>query len=60
MHSVNCPGCRTCVEFDFLPVAGLVWCPKCQELFSPPFETGVEPPKAEQIDTTDHRDGKAG
>jgi uncharacterized Zn finger protein (UPF0148 family) len=37
MHSAVCPSCGTCVEFDFLPVAGQVWCPTCQKLFSPPI-----------------------
>ena len=27
MHSVSCHSCGKSVEVDFLPVAGLVWCP---------------------------------
>jgi uncharacterized Zn finger protein (UPF0148 family) len=45
MHSATCPTCGTRVEVDFVPVAGQVWCPTCQKLFSPsvgsePGETG--------------------
>jgi len=36
MHSVCCPSCGTRVEVDFVPIAGRVWCPKCQKLFSQP------------------------
>jgi uncharacterized Zn finger protein (UPF0148 family) len=60
MHSAACPSCGTRVEFDFLPVAGHVWCPTCQKLFSPSVVTGAEPPKTEQSDTTNNRDGKDG
>jgi uncharacterized Zn finger protein (UPF0148 family) len=35
MHGADCPSCGTHVELDFKPVSGLVWCPKCQKLFSP-------------------------
>ncbi len=35
MHSAACPSCGTRVEFDFLSVAGVVWCPTCQQPFSP-------------------------
>jgi hypothetical protein len=60
MHSAACPSCGTRVEFDFLAVAGLIWCHKCQKLFSPPVVSGPEPRKTEQNDTTNHRDGKGG
>ena len=56
MHSAACPSCDTRVEFDFLPVAGLIWCPKCQKLFSSPVVTEPEPQKDEQIDARDHRE----
>ena len=35
MHSVKCPSCGVRVEVDFVPVAGQVWCPTCQKVFSP-------------------------
>jgi uncharacterized Zn finger protein (UPF0148 family) len=60
MHSAVCPICGTRVEYDFVAVAGHVWCPACQKLFSPPVVTEPEPQKAEQIDRNNHRDGKAG
>jgi hypothetical protein len=44
MHCATCPICGTRVELDFLPVAGQVWCPKCQKLFS----LSVEPPKQDE------------
>jgi len=34
MHGADCPTCATHIELDFKPVSGLVWCPKCQRLFS--------------------------
>jgi hypothetical protein len=34
MHIAVCPTCGTRVEVDFEPVAGVVWCPTCQETFS--------------------------
>ncbi len=37
MHSALCPTCGTQLTFDFLPVAGLVWCPTCRKTISPPF-----------------------
>jgi uncharacterized Zn finger protein (UPF0148 family) len=60
MHSAACPSCGIRVEFDFQPIAGLVMCPTCQKLFSPPVVSGPEPPKTEQIDKRNKRDGKAG
>jgi hypothetical protein len=56
MHSADCPSCGSRVEFDFLPVAGMVWCAKCQKMFSPPVAAGPEPRKPEQ---TDAGNGKA-
>ena len=54
MHYAACPTCGERVEVDFLPVAGQVWCPICQKLFSPQ----VEPPK--QDEDSEGRDGKVG
>jgi hypothetical protein len=54
MHSVTCPSCGKRVEVDFLPIAGQVWCPTYQKLFSP----SIEPPK--QDEGCEDRDGTAG
>ena len=55
MHSAVCPSCGTRVELDFLPVAGQVWCPKCQKLFAPP----AVPEPGNSADPTDsEKDGK--
>jgi uncharacterized Zn finger protein (UPF0148 family) len=54
MHSATCPSCGMHVEFDFLPVAGMVWCPKCQKLFSPPAPLACDSQKP------DHRDADNG
>jgi uncharacterized Zn finger protein (UPF0148 family) len=35
MHLATCPACGTDVALDFIPSAGLVWCPTCQKTFSP-------------------------
>ena len=43
MHSATCPSCGTVVEVDFRPVAGRVWCPTCQKLFSQP--AAIDPPR---------------
>jgi hypothetical protein len=51
MHSAACPSCRNRVEFDFVPVAGLVWCPVCQKLFSPTGRTQIEEPADRKDDT---------
>ena len=59
MHSAACPSCGTRVEYDFVVVAGQVWCPTCQKLFSPPVAPGAEPHKPDQSDSTDNRDGNA-
>jgi hypothetical protein len=48
MHSAICPSCGTRVEVDFLPVAGLVWCPKCQKMFSPPVLLTEETKQVEE------------
>lgn len=60
MHSAACPSCGTHVEFDFQAVGGLVWCPKCQKLFSPPVASGPDPQKTEQNEVSDKRNGEAG
>jgi uncharacterized Zn finger protein (UPF0148 family) len=61
MHSATCPSCGTQVELDFLPVAGLIWCPTCQKTFSPPVVQGIEPLlKPEQGDVSEERNGDAG
>jgi len=60
MHSATCPSCGTRVEVDFQPVAGQVWCPTCQKLFSPPAASGTKPEETEQVDRSEKHDGKAG
>jgi uncharacterized Zn finger protein (UPF0148 family) len=50
MHSVTCPSCGKCVEVDFRPTAGFVWCPNCQKPFSPPAQSGRETSSAENIE----------
>jgi uncharacterized Zn finger protein (UPF0148 family) len=60
MHSATCPSCGTRVELDFKPVAGQVWCPTCQKVFSPSAVSGAEPENIKQIDTSENGDGKAG
>ncbi len=59
MHSATCPSCGTRVEFDFLPVAGHVWCSRCQKLFSPPV---VSKPaqQTEQVEGCEDRNGTDG
>jgi hypothetical protein len=59
MHSSACPSCGNYVEVDFLPVAGQVWCPICQKLFSPP--PVLKPaPETKQVDGCEDRNGTAG
>jgi hypothetical protein len=58
MHSVNCPSCGTRVEVDFLPVAGQVWCPTCQKLFSPRSFLPEQHSGAEQVDQHQARNGR--
>ena len=59
MHSASCPTCGTAVEFYFQPVAGLVWCPACQKMFSPP-PAPAETPKTSPIERPDARNGTGG
>jgi hypothetical protein len=54
MHSAYCPSCSRRVEVDFLPVAGQVWCPTCQKVFSPRPESGY----AQETDKADRRTDK--
>jgi uncharacterized Zn finger protein (UPF0148 family) len=42
MHSAACPVCQNRVQFDFVPIAGFVWCPVCQKLFSPTVRAETE------------------
>jgi len=35
MHLATCPTCGRTVALDFVPTAGLVWCPTCEKTFSP-------------------------
>jgi predicted Zn finger-like uncharacterized protein len=59
MHAVSCPHCGTRVELDFLPVAGQVWCPTCQKLFSHPAVS--EPAhETDQVDQHKEQNGSAG
>jgi uncharacterized Zn finger protein (UPF0148 family) len=60
MHLATCPSCGTRVDVDFRPLAGLIWCPKCEKAFSPPTASGPKPEKNEQVDRSDKRDDKAG
>jgi uncharacterized Zn finger protein (UPF0148 family) len=58
MHGADCPTCGTHVELDFKPVSGLVWCPKCQKLFTP---AGTEPLlNPDEEDVIEERNGDAG
>jgi uncharacterized Zn finger protein (UPF0148 family) len=54
-HSAACPSCGTRVEFDFLPIAGQVWCPTCQKLFSPPVASEADLQKTEHVEQLDQR-----
>jgi hypothetical protein len=59
MRGADCPSCGTHVELDFLPVAGLVWCPKCQKLFSPAAVSGADPfLNPEQDEVIEERNGE--
>ncbi len=58
MHTVTCPTCGTRVEVHFKPVAGFVWCPKCQKTFSPAAELR-EGKESEQDDADKKRNGEA-
>jgi hypothetical protein len=58
MHSTTCPNCGTQVEVDFKPVAGVIWCPKCQKPFSPPADDG--PPDTQSLDQIDRADQRNG
>jgi hypothetical protein len=42
MHLVECPTCLNRVKVDFVPVAGLVWCPTCQNTFAPPASLAMK------------------
>jgi uncharacterized Zn finger protein (UPF0148 family) len=58
MHAVNCPCCGTRIEVDFRPVAGQVWCPTCQKLFS--TSAVSEPtPLTGQVDHHTDKNGSA-
>src|SRR5260370_7533314 len=57
MESANVPTSGRGVEFDFGPTAGLVWCPKCRKLFSPPAAVQSEPRKPELVDPRKLRPG---
>jgi hypothetical protein len=54
VHTATCPSCGTRVELDFEPVVGLVWCPKCQKMFSQPGS----PFKKEKSDPADIKNGQ--
>jgi len=47
MHLATCPTCGTDVALDFIPSAGLVWCPTCQKAFSP---SGMSMPDDEDLE----------
>src|SRR5260370_18960366 len=57
MESANVPTSGRGVEFDFGPTAGLVWCPKCRKLFSPPAAVQSEPREPELVDPRKLRPG---
>ena len=59
MHSAPCPACGTQVKFDFLPVAGLVWCPTCQKMFSPPVVSKPGQKETGQADLNDDSNGES-
>jgi uncharacterized Zn finger protein (UPF0148 family) len=60
MHRVVCPTCGTNVELDFNPVSGVVWCPKCQKLFSPPATSDRESGEADRNGARHEHDGNGG
>jgi hypothetical protein len=47
MHLATCPTCGTTVALDFVPTAGLVWCPTCEKTFSP---SGWTPPEQDDME----------
>ncbi len=47
MHIATCPTCGTTIALDFIPVAGLVWCHKCEKGF---FPSGVPAPEQEKAE----------
>jgi len=51
MHLATCPTCGTTVRLDFIPTAGLVWCPTCEKAFSPSGIPAPDPDKGEENDT---------
>jgi uncharacterized Zn finger protein (UPF0148 family) len=57
MDYATCPSCGTSVEVDFVPVAGKVWCPTCQKLFSLPVasEGGEKGDPADDNEEGQHR-----
>ena len=59
LHPVKCPTCGTCVEVDFVPVAGQVWCPTCQKLFSPRSAAQDQPSGTEEVDPHKSQNGGA-
>ena len=59
MHPAVCPSCGLHVELDFQALAGLVWCPMCEKLFSPPVASSCESRKSVQNDVSEQRDGRA-
>jgi hypothetical protein len=60
MHSSDCPACGAHVELDFMPVSGLVWCPKCQKQFSPSAASDRESEGPERKGASEERDGSDG
>jgi hypothetical protein len=58
MHSAICPTCNQSVETDFLPVAGLVWCPTCQKTFSPRTTSEPDSEETESNKLHEDRNGK--
>jgi uncharacterized Zn finger protein (UPF0148 family) len=47
MHLATCPTCGTTVPLDFIPTAGLVWCPTCEKTFSP---SGMSQPDQDEME----------
>jgi hypothetical protein len=58
MHSVKCPSCDTSVESDFRPVAGKVWCPDCEKLFSPRSSAPERSSETDQVDQHSTQNGR--
>jgi uncharacterized Zn finger protein (UPF0148 family) len=53
-----CPECKSEIQVDFRPVAGMVYCPKCQKAVSPPKSNDPYQSTSEDIEE-ESKNGKA-